>query len=283
MVWKIKLLFIFCILLTSIKGFSQYEFETELYECIERSFHQKEWDLKLSLDSLENQLYEIGYLSDSVGIYDLLKYQALEGEVPLIIDKYITALDMRINNYEIMLKSCLLNIRNIEFSKYQKLSNKLNQIERKVPSEIWNVMEQVLEKKDFKHPYYRFTALMTLQNWSLDSPPDWYEYNVDTLEVIDDSVIVIEATAKYMRINGINISEEEIRSKLLDFLLKYPEDHFIIIRLEGHMHNKRLNDVYSIISSSYNYARESLTSSNRTINHIEFLNSVPYKYRIENL
>lgn len=280
---KIKLIFTFCILLTSNKGFSQYESETELYECIEQSFYQKGWNLKLSLDSLENQFYEIGYLSDTVGIYDLFRYQSIEGEVPLIIDKYITALDMRINKYKIMLKSCLDNGRNIEDSKYQKLSNRLNQIEWKVPSEIWKVMEDVLDKEDFNHPYYRFTALMTLQNWSLDSPPNWYEYNVDTIEVINDTVIVIEGTAKFMGINGINLSDEEIRSVLLNFLLKYPKDHFIVIRLEEHLHNKRVNEIHSIISSSYYNARVSLTSNNPSIKHFEFLNSIPLKYRFANL
>lgn len=277
---------ILCILITllfSINGFSQHKYETELYECIEQSFHQKGWDLKPSLDSLESQYYDIGYLSDSMGIYDLFRYQSIEGEVPLTIDKYITALDMRINNYEIMLKSCLDNVINIEDSKYQKLSNRLNKIERKAPSEIWKVMEDFLDEEDFKHPYYRFTALMTLQNWSIDSPPNWYEYNVDTLKVINDTIIVIEVTAEHMSIDGTRISEEEIRSELLNFLLKYPKDHFITIRLSEHMHNKRVNDIYSIISSSYYLARDSLTSSNRSIKHFEFLNSVPYKYRVENL
>lgn len=275
------ILILFISLISFFKSVGQLNYETALFNCITIQFEEKGWNLGFAVDSLKRQLCDIGYLSDSTTIYDLLKGQSLYEEVPLTLDYYIPALDIRDNGYDAILSYCVGDNKfNIEISKYGFLVNELNKLEKKIPSEIWRVMSEVLDKNDFHHPYYELLAFMAIQTMSMDSAPDWYYNSVDTTEEKTDKLIILEATAQFVKLDGVIKAEKEIQTELINVIIKNPKNHFILVRLDGFMHNKRLQDIHSILSGSYYAARETLTVNDAEIRHFELLEAIPYRYRI---
>lgn len=156
-------------LLFSIDSFSQYQFESELYDCIKLELNKNGFDLDKGLQSFEKQLYEIGYLSDTISIYDALKIQA-HCDLPLPIKGYVKEIDVRTNEF-LKIRTACFSRESAEkrSSKYFKLVSFLESSKPEINARsVWSAIVSVLDRRDFQHPFYRMVALVTLHSWSLD-------------------------------------------------------------------------------------------------------------------
>lgn len=135
-------------------------------------------DLEKGLKLFEDQLIQIGYLSDSTDLYLLFKKQA-KCESPLMIKNYIADIDVRINNFFEVQNSCYSKKELIKkSSKYFKVNEKLKSKNGgiKNPWTLWETIHSVIDEDDYSHPFYRMNALVTLHSWSLDK---YNEYGFD--------------------------------------------------------------------------------------------------------
>lgn len=151
-------------------SYAQLAYETDLYNCIKDNLRENGYDLEEGLQLFEAQLKEIGYLSDSTNLYLLFKKQA-KCESPLMIKNYVKDIDVRENSFFEVRNSCYSKMELIKkSSKYYKVMEKLNSKNDgiKNPWTLWETIHAFIDENDYRHPFYRMTALVALHSWSLD-------------------------------------------------------------------------------------------------------------------
>lgn len=172
---KKRLIFIF-LTFKLLPSFGQQSdsLENLLYTCIVQSFQEQEIDLSKQLDYFEKQMILKGVLDakDGASYYKLYQKLAANGDKVFDIDPDFYKKITRVHPMDYYSPACISKVIQLDSnilmnSKTYRLARDFEEFKSMKYISVSMVAEKitdVLDPSDFKHPYYRATALLSMAN-----------------------------------------------------------------------------------------------------------------------
>ena len=150
----------------------EYGVEDELYLCLTKEFSKHSLDLKKTMDTLEILYISEGLIDSRIGADYRQYYQTNidTGMVLILQDAYLNDIATRLELSQSKLDSCILNKfdkETYDSSKFGRISNMIDSMVTTTgqiaSSTVATAHLNILSAKDFEHPYYRASVLLSLQ------------------------------------------------------------------------------------------------------------------------
>jgi hypothetical protein len=248
----------------SALSWNDYPMEDAMFACLVSDANAIGIDLETSLDEMEQLLIENNVLSGNDGAAKIAYYNKIieEGQTPLLIKS-----DTRDRLMEVAIKVkmktvCIDELRKRETFSESKFYKLVRAIEILVEQEeinfgsISEAVVEILDAKDFEHPFYRaYMVLTCFKIMDLDEayvrelpkrieqdapyiPEDVFEFNLTA-----DSRLAVE---------GKHCTPEELKAKMHEFLMKEGSSFVVRFLVSKQCKYQQYVDAVQLYNEVYN-------------------------------
>lgn len=235
------------LILTLILSFScssqvkDIEIETFLYDCLVKSYKEKQIDINQELDELENYLIGSASLKSPAGqsYFDFYKQIAELNDITLTLDQDRFENIFKLTPNEFYSIECLeklesLTSSTIADSKFSQMTLAMkNAAQNEVsPSSVAKAILSVLGPSDFDKKYYRAAALLSIAytaNLEIAFQGELKQNNIEDISEFESLLMTLTEKDQII-LNENEISKEKLKTVLSDFIRANPSNHIIILR-----------------------------------------------------
>ena len=231
------------LLLTSCGQPSNSEIEPILLKCLIQSYQNKQIDINSELDKLEDYLIENGSLKSSSGqsYYDFYNQIVELDDIPVTLDYDKFENIYKLTPSEFYQVDCLEQLKGIDTTafkktKYYQMTVAIQKatVNGATPSKIASAIISVLNLSDFEEAYYRDIALLTIAYTSNADTGIRRQLAHETKHYGESEDMTIAVTDKNQIIlNGNNVSPEELKRNLSDFINSNKANHQILLHFDN--------------------------------------------------
>ncbi len=275
------------LILTLILSFSSCgqtkdtEIESILLDCLVNSYKQQQVNINQELDELEKYLISSKSLKSSEGqsYFDFYKEIAELNDVPATLDYDRFEKIYKLTPNEFYSADCLEQLKRLDSttianSKYSQMTFVIqNAAQNEVsPSSIAKAITSVLKPSDFDKQYYRAVALLTIA-YTANSDVGLQRQlktNVNEDNATYESILVTLTEEDQIILNENEISQEELKTTLTEFIKANGSNHVINFRADKGTSYDFYLKIQDQIGSVYNELRNELamTKYNQTFKEL---------------
>lgn len=257
------------------------EIESILHDCLVKSYKEQQVNINQELDELEKYLISSKSLKSSAGqsYFDFYKEIAELNDIPATLDYDRFENIYKLTPNEFYSADCLDKLKRLDSttianSKYSQMTFAIqNAAQNEVsPSSIAKAITSVLKPSDFDKQYYRAVALLTIA-YTANSDVG-LQRQLKTKDNEDnatyESILVTLTEEDQIILNENEISQEELKTTLTEFIKANGSNHVINFRAdEGTSYDFYLR-VQETIKTVYNDLRVKLAKEkfNKSYNEL---------------